>query len=362
MKKFLLLSAVAMVGASAFAEEEPITKYDYNTIKAINVHPTDFDSANLPSSVWSVSDCANYWSDDNGLVLIGGKVGRDMVVSGLSLVDLGGEVGQVLCINGYESKFNDYVKANYNVDLNAPKMDSSIVRGAVNGWWQFNWLAKPADTPRSNSKSNSVPTDSYVHVKMVFNVFANEFDTNTCPTSVYIKDNQNNVHPASDDSADKIAVSGDEFIKYYDDDEDDPMLDDDDNFIWDPTKWMVYEFDTWCPANDGSTSYAPIYVKCGFGNGKSSIGQRTVLVKSVEFTKMDGKPTILNTRSRKIETLKVFEYSNNDNAAVSDLAVEDSNAPVEVYNLSGVRVNSDNLPAGLYIRRQGNKATKVVVK
>lgn len=38
----------------------------------------------------------------------------------------------------------------------------------------------------------------------------------------------------------------------------------------------------------------------------------------------------------------------------------DANAPVEYYNLQGVRVaNPEN---GLYIRRQGNKATKVLVK
>ena len=39
---------------------------------------------------------------------------------------------------------------------------------------------------------------------------------------------------------------------------------------------------------------------------------------------------------------------------------EDNNAPVEYFNLQGVRVNGD--AAGLYIKRQGNTATKVLVK
>jgi len=44
---------------------------------------------------------------------------------------------------------------------------------------------------------------------------------------------------------------------------------------------------------------------------------------------------------------------------IEDIVV-DENAPVEYYNLQGVRVaNPEN---GLYIRRQGNKATKVLVK
>ena len=43
-----------------------------------------------------------------------------------------------------------------------------------------------------------------------------------------------------------------------------------------------------------------------------------------------------------------------------DGVIVDENAPVEYYNLQGVRVaNPEN---GLYIRRQGNKATKVLVK
>lgn len=40
----------------------------------------------------------------------------------------------------------------------------------------------------------------------------------------------------------------------------------------------------------------------------------------------------------------------------------DANAPVEYYNLNGVRVNGDNLSAGVYVRRQGNKVSKVLVK
>jgi hypothetical protein len=47
--------------------------------------------------------------------------------------------------------------------------------------------------------------------------------------------------------------------------------------------------------------------------------------------------------------------------SVRSLSV-DENAPVEVYNLNGVRVNGDNLPAGLYIRRQGQSVSKILVK
>lgn len=45
---------------------------------------------------------------------------------------------------------------------------------------------------------------------------------------------------------------------------------------------------------------------------------------------------------------------------ISNVTVADENAPVEYYNLQGVRVA--NPESGLYIKRQGNKATKVLVK
>ena len=51
-----------------------------------------------------------------------------------------------------------------------------------------------------------------------------------------------------------------------------------------------------------------------------------------------------------------------DNAGVAEIVIDDENAPVELYNLNGVRVNSDNLVPGLYIRRQGAKASKIIVR
>ncbi len=48
------------------------------------------------------------------------------------------------------------------------------------------------------------------------------------------------------------------------------------------------------------------------------------------------------------------------NTGVDAIAADDANAPVEYFNLQGVRV--DNPANGLYITRQGSKVSKVVVK
>lgn len=49
-------------------------------------------------------------------------------------------------------------------------------------------------------------------------------------------------------------------------------------------------------------------------------------------------------------------------AGVEGIIADTNNAPVEYFNLNGVRVDANSLVPGLYITRQGEKASKVVVK
>lgn len=49
-------------------------------------------------------------------------------------------------------------------------------------------------------------------------------------------------------------------------------------------------------------------------------------------------------------------------SAVEAIESDDVNAPAEYYTIQGYKVNGNNLAAGLYIVRQGNKVSKVFVK
>lgn len=65
----------------------------------------------------------------------------------------------------------------------------------------------------------------------------------------------------------------------------------------------------------------------------------------------------------KLRDLKVYGTLSGPSSittGVENVTVEDTDGAVEYYNLNGVRV--ENPAAGLYIRRQGNKVTKVLVK
>ena len=84
-------------------------------------------------------------------------------------------------------------------------------------------------------------------------------------------------------------------------------------------------------------------------------------VASVEPGVYDVKLAVGYYKTNTTETLQLYpiEYTAVTPTGINGIFVEE-NAPVEYYNLQGVRVaNPEN---GLYIRRQGNKATKVLVK
>lgn len=55
-------------------------------------------------------------------------------------------------------------------------------------------------------------------------------------------------------------------------------------------------------------------------------------------------------------------FKGNDPAGIHGVVIDNANAPVELYNLNGVRVNENGVAPGLYIRRQGNDVKKVIVR
>lgn len=57
-----------------------------------------------------------------------------------------------------------------------------------------------------------------------------------------------------------------------------------------------------------------------------------------------------------------YDEENGGSTGVEEVAVDNNDAPVEIYTLSGIRVPKENLTPGFYIRRQGHKATKILVR
>ncbi len=57
----------------------------------------------------------------------------------------------------------------------------------------------------------------------------------------------------------------------------------------------------------------------------------------------------------------MYSFSIDKATGIDEIGVE-ANTPVEYYNLQGIKVNAENLKNGIYIKKQGNKTTKVVCK
>ena len=176
--------------------------------------------------------------------------------------------------------------------------------------------------------------------------------------------NQNNMMPAESNKATGVAITTGEFIERYAED-DSPVVDDNDNYIYDPTKWMVYEWDTYCPTPVDATTGVPLRLKMemnasAFPKNDPKLQDCTVFIKEVSFTKLadNSKRIEGNKRSKTFLTLKpgIATGINSINASAS-------NGVKEIYTLNGTRVNAGTqLGQGLYIVKEGGKTTKMVIK
>lgn len=123
--------------------------------------------------------------------------------------------------------------------------------------------------------------------------------------------------------------------------------------------------------NDGSfIEVAPESDKVGFG-GVSSEGQLIYSVNKADlYEETPAGPRYNGSLSFKnitpnyfgegVNTLFSVSVPEEGTSGVESAVVADRNAPVEYFNLQGVRVEEPS--AGLYIRRQGPKAEKVLLR
>ncbi len=86
-----------------------------------------------------------------------------------------------------------------------------------------------------------------------------------------------------------------------------------------------------------------------------------IATKEVSDIENTAAPTAPFTfKAEDLKPMLYISYAKKDVSAGVDDIVVDENAPVEYYNLQGIRV--ENPTSGLYIKRQGNKAVKILVR
>lgn len=260
MKQILLGIAITLLGGvTLYAQNsQDITpaKYKYST-RPVGQEVVDgfCNGANI-----SLPEEKNNYNDQmtpllakykNGLFAINGgqmpdgttNAKSDNLQAGISIVDMGGEVGKVLCINGANSNFNKI----YNVDY--PKCSANIP-----GYLWLNWFSDPNNTPiGSDAKRN-------IHIKVVMNIYANEANASTNVINQVVAKNKENGMAVKNSGS---SISPNAFYT---------------NGIYDINKWMTYEFDTYCVSNE----HKPIHLMMNLPYG--AIDNATIFIKEITFT------------------------------------------------------------------------------
>lgn len=342
MKKQLLGVAAFLFAGSVFAQEnvdltpayykfadQPIGQY-----KIMNF----FHKANPDMSPAQIVE-ENY--NEGAFIVAGGQFAGNPNVTyaqdlqaGTSIVDLGGEVGKVMCVNGVNSTYNTITGMNY-----------AQCTGSLN-WFNFNWFMDPANTPVDGTAETP-----NIRVRLVLNIYANTLDeAANVINSAYMMSAQNNPLPAGTNTAEGVAITSGAFAETYEDGE--PAEDENGNYIYDPTKWLVYEWDTYC-AEEG----IPMRLKMEMNQG--NLASATVFIKEISFTKLAENPEpILGTRKKTF-----VKYSVDPQKVDASIeAVKGQGGNAEYFNLSGIKVDAANLTEGVYVVKNNGGVSKVVIK
>lgn len=280
MKQILLGIAITLMGgvnlyAQSNEDITPFTKYDYSTRSVGKETIGGFYAGAHPNETTMTTFVKNY---NNGFFFIcGGQMGNTTyqtnIQAGTSIVDLGGEVGKVLCINGSKSDFNTTQKS----DL--PQC------GFADGWVKLNFLSDPTTTPTGGSAA--APN---IHVKIVMNVYSNASNAtaNILEGTNIISKVDGRIYSTNG------AVVPKEFYT---------------DGSYDITKWMTYEFDTYCP----EMAYKPLRLTLNYP--KSKINDATIFIKEITFTKIDpaNKTGFKKTFSKLSATALTFDESYTSN-------------------------------------------------
>lgn len=342
--KSLLLSAVALLTASGAYAQNDITpdRFKFANQPEGEYKIDYFNSGANPPTGWQLPIDR---SDAGFLVLAGApaKLGQseEVATSNMgqsiqkltTIVDLGGEVGKVLCVKGPKSGYENGAANIADADI---------------GWFNFNFYSPYSRTPISGE------TEKPIRVRMVFSIVHN---LQTSPDEMFKLSTQTLANNPTDGGG---LFSAGDFVLL--DEEGEPAYDENFNVPYDPTKWMIYEFD--CTV--GTESGNPTRLKMEFANAIWVDG--AVLIKEVKFlTEPVGDPIQREYVTYKPGDASVADLLKDDAFTVSGDQVTFS-AAGEVYGLNGMKVatakagETVQLNAGFYIVRANGESSKLIIK
>ncbi len=279
---------------------------------------------------------------------------------GLSIVDLGGEIGKVLCLQGNASKYD---------------FSTKVGDGYKGAWCNLNFYLDKETTPtvaqlkKDGLSDEEAAEAAKVRIRMVFSVAENEISiTESILSKFYTSNNQNNVSPALN----TVPASYPSDFFQVTDEFGDPEPNEDGEAYYDPTKWLIQEMDITVPEVTG----LPARLKIELLGGRIQNG--TLLIKEIKFTKNPtGDPVTRELVIYKGGPANVPTINSEDGIKLSvvrgAVTIHELKQPaaIQVYNTLGQTVksvNTDadtftfNLSQGIYILKVNEKSAKVLIK
>ena len=222
MKNFLLLATIAL-SANVMAQET-----------LTDITPAAYDWANQPvgtkmvikhyDTSWNTPFTFSYtlggseYLENGGCISANATSDVQAIMDGTAVVDLGGDIGKVMCINGANSR--------------AQEVLGFTTVASINDKIQINLFTNPDNTPRKQ----------WIRCKIVLNIFSNEISTTDGVIgNMYFMDADNNNKHADLATYPENKINSAQFILY--DDEGDPELDEDENYIYDKNRWLTFQVD-----------------------------------------------------------------------------------------------------------------------
>lgn len=325
--KTLLFSAAALLAVSNVNAQTDITpeRFVFSN-QELGEYKIDYfnKGGNTPVNWQMAID-----QSDEGLFVVAGAPGKldpseeipttnmgQSIQKLTTIVDLGGEIGKVLCMKGQSSNYEN---------------GAENVPGADIGWFNYNFYSPKSQTP----------VNAPVRIRLVFNCVHNDAENAGALFKMYSSTNQNNAGTAYDKFEPK------DFLK---------------DGVYDPTKWEIFEIDVQV-AEDANPPRLKMEVQTGvWANG-------AILIKEIKF--------IANPEGEPVQGEFVTYDSGTSNVAETILdqsaySVNGNNVTFlqagEVFGLNGIKVatakagETVQLNAGFYIVRTNGQASKLVIR
>lgn len=346
MKKVLLSAIGFLLSSSAlFAQNLAPANYDFTKATALPIHTVGYHQNTTSSKVFANGLPETY---QNGLIVLSGNgygqadgengnlAAFNSLKNGMSLVNLGGTIGQVLCVASMGSDVETALTelAGRTIEIPA-KMTQTFT-----AWFALNFMTQ--DIPAGRYK-----------IAVEMNMYSNK-DTGKILNSIYTMDKFGNVVPTGANAGGNIIVNASDF---YTDGK------------WDGTKWMRYEFET-----SFGAGILPFHVKFDFPNSSLNGNGNALFIRNVSITPSNENSAIVaNNRNKEYITLNPGEITAVEgiNADSNSIALQvngnsvEFNTEVSVLNLLGATIaqgRSAELPAGIYVATNGTSSVKFVVK